>query len=108
MIMYEVVEIFTGALSELTSDSPYDPEYVAILVELPGNEYPELIVNRVMDAKNKMEYYKKTYNLDGTHKHVPGIRIVAVFEGTTLEKIENQLIRWEQEREDAETEKETD
>lgn len=79
MIAYDVIEAFTVARESIHDDRVVDDVYAAIVVEI--EDYPglELIINTQESAGDKLEYYKKMYNPDGTHKHAPGIRIVAVF-----------------------------
>jgi len=54
-------------------------EPINLQIEMPGFPEPELITNPPANIEKKMEYYKATYNEDDlTHKHAPGIQIIAV------------------------------
>jgi len=50
---------------------------LGLLIEMPGFEFPEMIVNPVENLEKKLEYYKNTYGEDLEHKHAKGIKIIA-------------------------------
>lgn len=47
-----------------------------IEVTIPGQNDTEFIVNKPGSIENKIEYYKKTYDENGVHKHCSDIKIV--------------------------------
>lgn len=47
-----------------------------IEVTIPGQNDTEFIVNKPGSIDNKCDYYKKTYDVDGVHKHCSDIKIV--------------------------------
>ncbi len=51
---------------------------IKVLIEMPGFDKPELIINPPENIKKKMEYYKATYDENCEHKHAKGIRLVDV------------------------------
>lgn len=67
-------------------------KYVAVLVEMDGFAEPEIIINDINNAKDKLEYYKKAYNNDLTHKYSDGIRIIAFTYGDSFKDIEHDLV----------------
>jgi hypothetical protein len=62
--------------------------FIAIVVEMKGFPYDEIIANPIGNADKKLEYYKKVYNDDLTHKFSEGIRIVGCTYGNNLNDIE--------------------
>ncbi|EGW39171.1 hypothetical protein [Desulfosporosinus sp. OT] len=50
---------------------------LGLIIEMPGFESPELIINPVENLEKKLEYYKNTYSEDLEHKHAKGIKIIA-------------------------------
>lgn len=66
-------------------------KYVAVVVEMDGFEYDEVIINPISNADKKLEYYKNTYNSDLTHKFSNGIKIVAFTYGNTYADIEMDI-----------------
>lgn len=51
-----------------------------LLVEMPGFQSPEMIVNPPENIDDKMAYYANTYDENCEHKHAKGIAIIdAVF-----------------------------
>ena len=53
--MKELEEIFNEALKE-------HAQSVAVELTIPGQKDTEFIVNRYRSIKNKLNYYKRTYN----------------------------------------------
>lgn len=49
-----------------------------LLIEMPGFSAPELITNPPENIKNKLAYYKATYDENCQHKHAAGIAIIDV------------------------------
>lgn len=66
--------------------------YVGVLVSIKDNKTPELIVNSKESLKDKLEYYKNTYDENLKHKHTPGIFIVGFTQGDSLVEIEDALL----------------
>lgn len=69
---------------------------IQLLIDMPGFEAPELIVNPPENIEKKMEYYKATYDENCKHKHAEGIRIIDVVfddnqEGITILPTELQV-----------------
>ena len=50
---------------------------LGLMIEMPGFESPELIINPVENLEKKLEYYKNTYGEDLEHKHAKGIKTIA-------------------------------
>lgn len=63
-------------------------KFVAVVIEMEGFEYDEIIINPIGNADDKLEYYKKAYNEDLTHKFSNGIRIVGFTYGSKFSDIE--------------------
>lgn len=82
--MQELIEIFKDA-------KEFKVNYVAVKVEMDGFEKPEVIINEKENIDSKLEYYKKAYNEDLTHKYSPGVRIVYYTYGNTYEDIYNTI-----------------
>lgn len=53
-----------------------DNKSIGVLIEMPGFEEPELIINPCKNLKQKLRYYKDTYDENLNHKKAPGIKIV--------------------------------
>ena len=49
-----------------------------VMVELPGQSTPEIILNHPDSLDNKLSYYSKAYNDDGTLKSNPEIKIIGM------------------------------
>jgi hypothetical protein len=79
MIMYELIENCLYACEYLNDDHREDAPYVGVMIQMDNLDELELILNPADNAKEKMEYYKKTYNPDGTHKKGAPVRIVDCF-----------------------------
>jgi hypothetical protein len=65
--------------------------FVAIVVEMEGFEDSEVIINPLENVDAKLDYYKKTYGSDLTHKFSKGIRIIGMTYGNSYEEIYNNL-----------------
>ncbi len=66
----ELEEIFNEALKE-------HAQSVAVELTIPGQKDTEFIVNRYRSIKNKLNYYKRTYNEDLIHNKVSSIKILS-------------------------------
>lgn len=50
---------------------------VCVEVTIPGQNDTEFIINKNASIKNKLEYYKKTYDYQCVHNHCGEIKIVS-------------------------------
>ena len=65
----ELEDIFNEALKE-------HAQTVAVELTIPGQRDTEFIINQNRSFRNKLNYYKRTYNDDIVHNKVPSIKIV--------------------------------
>lgn len=68
--MSELEDIFNEALK-------VHAQTVAVELTIPGKKDTEFIINRYRSIRNKLNYYKRTYNDDLVHNKVPSIKIVS-------------------------------
>lgn len=68
--MSELEDIFNEALK-------VHAQTVAVELTIPGQKDTEFIINRYRSIKNKLNYYKRTYNEDLVHNKVPSIKILS-------------------------------
>lgn len=68
--MSELEDIFNEALK-------VHAQTVAVEITIPGQKDTEFIINRYRSIKNKLNYYKRTYNEDLVHNKVPSIKILS-------------------------------
>lgn len=61
-----------------------DGKSIGLYIEMPGFEYPELIINPWENLPKKLEYYKATYDDNLEHKYSKGIKII---EYTIIERV---------------------
>jgi len=66
-------------------------KFVGVLIQAPGAEKPELIVNENENIDAKLAYYKKAYNEDLTLKAVNEIRIIGYAFGSNLDDVYSYL-----------------
>lgn len=83
------LERFLNFLYEHATDDRYKVGYVGIIIKLPNQDKPELIVNLPESLLNKMEYYKYAYNPDLTLIANPKVRILGYFYVCEFEDLEN-------------------
>mgnify|MGYP003509473701 CR=1 FL=1 len=69
--------------------------YVAVKIQMEGFAEAEIIINPIRNVKEKLEYYKKTYDENLNHKFADGIKIVAVTFGETMKEIEDDFYYYE-------------
>ena len=50
---------------------------IAVEITIPGQRDTEFIINQNRSFRNKLNYYKRTYNDDLIHNKVPSIKIVS-------------------------------
>ncbi|MNQ63377.1 hypothetical protein D3C85_777560 [compost metagenome] len=66
-------------------------EWVGVLVELPGQDTPEVIINKAEAFQAKLAYYQGTYNQDLTHKYSPGVKIIGWAFGSNWDEVYEEL-----------------
>lgn len=66
-------------------------EFVAVRIEMDGFPEAEVIINPIVNANSKLEYYKNTYDENLNHKHTKGIKIVGCTFGNDFNEIEEDL-----------------
>ena len=69
----------------------YKAEYVAVKIEMEGFSSPEIIINPIENAEDKLKYYQNVYDENLNHKHAKGIRIVNFTYGYSFEEIQIDL-----------------
>lgn len=67
-------------------------KYVAVMVEFEGQDAPEIIINPIENALDKIDYYKNTYDYNLNHRYSKGIRIVNASYGDNFGVIEYELL----------------
>ena len=67
-------------------------KYVGVLIEMPGFEKPEVIINENKNFDSKLDYYRSAYDEDLNHKHAPGIKITGFTYGNFFAGIEEDLV----------------
>lgn len=55
---------------------------------MEGFKVDEVIINRAENFEEKLNYYKRTYNNNGTHKFAKGISISDIVFGNSFAEIE--------------------
>lgn len=65
--------------------------FVGVQLTIPNTKGYEVIINPKENFEEKLTYYKKTYNEDGTHQHVPQIKIVNYSSGNTFQEVQDRL-----------------
>ena len=66
-------------------------KFVGVLIQAPGSQKPELIINENENIDAKLAYYKKAYNEDLTLKAVNAIKIVGYAFGSNLNDVYDYL-----------------
>lgn len=69
----------------------YGEKFVAVKIEMKGFAEAEIIVNPIENAKDKIDYYKKTYDDELNHKYAEGIKIIGFTFGDNMSEIEEDL-----------------
>ena len=67
-------------------------KYVALLIKIADNEYPEIIINERANFDFKLSYYKEAYNNDLTLKSYDKIKILGFTYANSFSAIEEDLI----------------
>ncbi len=78
-------EIFEGFVND-------GAKYVGVYVKAPNVPEPELILNPVVNAKEKLKYYMKAYNDDMQLNTVSSIKVLAVTGAIYLEDVEDNAV----------------
>lgn len=60
---------------EKYADPKWEDGYIGVVMTLPGQQQPELIVNLPESITNKVEYYRNAYSPDNTLKVNPKVKI---------------------------------
>ena len=66
-------------------------EFVGVKLTIPNAPGYEVIINPRENYKEKLAYYKNTYDENGVHKHVSAIKIVDCSNGETFEGVRKGL-----------------
>jgi hypothetical protein len=67
-------------------------QYIGVMIKLPGQEKPEVIINKASSFAVKRDYYNSAYNEDLTHKQAgAGISIVGFTFGDSFSMIAEDL-----------------
>lgn len=66
-----------------------DIDFVGIKLTIPNAPGYEVIINPRENFKEKLAYYKKTYDENGVHKHVPEIKIISWSCGNTFQQVQD-------------------
>jgi hypothetical protein len=66
-------------------------KFVAVRIEMQGFPEAEVIINPIINADSKLEYYQKTYDENLNHIHAKGIKIVGCTFGNDWNEIEEDL-----------------
>lgn len=66
-------------------------EFVGVQLTIPNTPGFEVIINPKENFTEKLAYYKRTYNENGVHKHVPEIKIVDWASGDTFQEVQDRL-----------------
>ena len=67
--------------------------FVGVKLTIPNATGYEVIINPKENFKEKLAYYKKTYDENGIHKYVPEIKIVGWASGDTFQDVQDGLRR---------------
>lgn len=68
-----------------------DAAVFAVVVEIPGQEVPEVIINLNASFENKFKYYEATYDDELNHVAAPGVKIVAFTHADDLAQVQDSL-----------------
>ena len=69
--------------------------YLGIKVQLEERFCSQIIINERNNFDSELDFFKKTYNENLTHKHGEKIKIVGFTYGNTFEDIEKDLCKGE-------------
>lgn len=66
-------------------------KFVGVQLTIPNAPGCEVIINPQENFKEKLTYYKKTYDENGIHRHVPEIKIIGWSSGDTFQQVQDGL-----------------
>jgi hypothetical protein len=72
--------------------SQQDKKFVGVLIEMPGFEKPEVIINPTENFDEKFAYYQSAYDENLNHKHAAGIKIIGFTHGDTFGELQRDMI----------------
>ena len=78
-------EIFNNFVNE-------GAEYIGVFIKSPNLEQPELILNKICNAKKKLEYYLNAYNDDMQLKSVNSMQMLSITGAIYLEDLEDNAV----------------
>jgi hypothetical protein len=84
--MKNLIICFEYAKSHIT-----EADYIALLIEMPEFEKPELIVDPKENYDKKLEYLQDAYDENLNHKHSKGVRIIAFASGNEIDELAEGL-----------------
>jgi hypothetical protein len=68
-------------------------KFVGVVIEMDGFPQAEVIINPAANIDSKLEYYKKTYDENLSHKFAPGIKIIGFSYGNSFSDLQDDLAR---------------
>lgn len=80
-----------GLVNSFNSQWAAESAFVGVVIKIPGNTGNEVIINPASEYEKKLEYYKKTYDDNLEHRHVPGLQIVGWAFGNSFADIQYEL-----------------
>ena len=78
-------EIFNNFVNE-------GAEYIGVFIKSPNLEQPELILNKICNAKKKLEYYLNASNDDMQLKSVNSVQMLSITGAIYLEDLEDNAV----------------
>lgn len=85
------LEKFASFLNYYGSEERYAMGYIGVVVKLPNQDRPELIVNLPESMPTKVNYYLNAYNPDLTLKTNPQVQILGYGWHLEFEDLEDLL-----------------
>ena len=73
-----------------------DSAVFAVLVLIPGQEYPEVIINLNPSFENKFKYYEATYDDELNHVAASGVKIIGFTHADSLNEVQNVFFDMEE------------
>ncbi len=67
-------------------------KFVGVLIEMKGFKEAEVIINKIDNAEDKLNYYQNVYDENLNHKYSNGIRIVGCSYGNSFADIQKDLV----------------
>jgi hypothetical protein len=72
--------------------SHQDKKFVGVLIEMPGFEKTEIIINPTENFDKKFDYYQSAYDENLNHKHAAGIKIIGFTYGDSFAELERDMV----------------